>query len=142
LTLSLLLLTATSCKFESAAPALEVTFLFNDKAGLEEGDIVMVRGFEVGRVHRVGLAGEVEVQVRIDAKHRQAIRSACYGRIQSDPSGSHLEIVVVDSESPVLSNGTRVPGATTKFQALKEEARLRGKKVYQSGKKVIEELLE
>ncbi len=125
------LLAAASCRGSSdtaqspdGVPALELTFLFTHKAGLEVGDTVTLRGFDIGRVHDVRLAKLVEVDVRIDASRRPAVLAASYGRINQSPiTGSELEVVILDSESDPIEDHTRVPGATTKVEAIELEAR-------------------
>ncbi|MFT7622352.1 MAG: hypothetical protein ACI9WU_001525 [Myxococcota bacterium] len=110
-----------------SGPALELTFLFSDRAGLEEGDPVTLRGFTIGKVHAVHLKSLVEVEVRIISARRDAVLEASYGRLHTNPlQPTELEIVILDPESKPITDTTRVPGAVTKLEVLEIEARYRG----------------
>ncbi|MFT5429570.1 MAG: ABC-type transporter Mla subunit MlaD [Myxococcota bacterium] len=116
-----LLLVTPGCKSQGGGadiPALELTFEFDDRAGIDDGDLVMLRGFEVGTVHSVSLKSRVSVAVRVSSGHRDAVLSACYGRIVEPTVGSSfLEIVILDSTSPAIADGSVRPGATTDTEA-------------------------
>jgi ABC-type transporter Mla subunit MlaD len=116
-----LLLLAPGCKIDGGGadiPALELTFEFDDRAGIEDGDLVMLRGFEVGTVHAVALKSRVSVAVRVSSDHRDAVLSVCYGRIVEPTVGSSfVEIVILDATSKAIADGSVRPGATTDTEA-------------------------
>ena len=117
--------TLSGCKKDEDAegdhgPALELTFLFEEVAGLKAGDVVLLRGVEAGKVQSVELEGRVEVAVRVSGKYRDAVRSRCYGWIeQSQVGASKLEIKILDPDSPPIENGATREGATTTLAELK-----------------------
>ena len=108
----------------------------NDRAGVEVGDPVFVKGFEVGKVSDIVLAREVEVTLAIIESHLDSITVDSYAKVTAPGliESGRIELVVVDPEGPALAAGSRISGATTTTERVALESKIRLRRALDAAK--------
>ncbi|MBT9560653.1 MAG: MCE family protein [Myxococcales bacterium] len=108
----------------------------NDRAGIEVGDPVFVKGFEVGKVSEVVLAREVEVTLSVIESHLDSLTVDTYAKVTAPGilESGRIELVVVDPEGPALAPGSRIAGATTTTERVALESKIRLRRALDAAK--------
>ncbi len=128
---------------EVASPTFQIVARFDSKAGLEPGAVVKARGFEVGKVTGVELKNEVVVTIDIEVEHHDAVRKDCYARIHEPTidalsGGSHVELVILNPQSPPIRPGAVIEGATSATQGLAIRGRYKADGILETGGEALE----
>lgn len=110
----------------AGADGIPVVFEFDERGPITQGDAVMLRGFEIGRVTAVTLERKVRVDTFLKAQYARLIPVCAYGFASSDWLGTGtIDIVVVDDAAPPLAKGEVLPGVTTTAGRVNIESKLR-----------------
>lgn len=108
----LLTLSGYGCNQIWGDPPVTVTFVFDEKEGLDVGGKAQVKGFNVGEISAIRLQEGVEVDVEIAAEHVANVHSDSFARIVTEgPEGPRVEIIPLDEASEPVLGGERMKGA-------------------------------
>ena len=86
--------------------------LFDERHGLEGGELVRLHEFDIGVVESVALSrGRVRASVSLSTEARENLTVATTFTVEEDDAGRYLETHVLDADAEALGEGATVDGA-------------------------------
>lgn len=86
--------------------------LFDERHGLEGGELVRLHEFDIGSVASVDLSGgRVRASVSLSPEARENLTVATTFTVEDDGEGRYLETHVLDADAEALGEGAAVDGA-------------------------------
>lgn len=101
-----------------------VHVLFDERHGLEGGELVRLHEFDIGSVESVELErGRVRVNVSLSERARENLTVATTFTVEEDARGRYLETHVLDPDAEPLGEGGTVDGADGSIELMSMRAR-------------------
>jgi hypothetical protein len=93
--------------------------LFDERHGLEGGELVRLHDFDIGVVESVDLSGgRVRANLSLSSEARENLTIATTFTVEEDSDGRYLEVHILDADADTLGEGATVDGADGRLELM------------------------